>query len=353
VIRDPRRRLTRLLGAFGALVVQSALAASFPEKPVTIVVPYSISGPTDVRGTSRMSRSYRMMASTAPPPISDSLARTAALAIQADSKQRVVLERQPGGSTARGATTVARAAADGHTLLLASNATMVINPNFLHGVEYVPSRDFVLVAPLATMPFALMVSSAVTAETPRELMKWLAVRPGEVNYASSGDGSTGQLAGELFRRLGRVNIVHVSYASGVAGLNGLATQQVSVMFAALPAVLMYHPSGHFRPLAVTSARRFERLPELPTLTEAGLPGYEIEGWFGLFAPAGSPPGANAWLRERVAAIFAEPATRAELLNIGLERAAMSFERFATRINTEQEKWGPILRAARFPPRGGA
>src|SRR6202008_990645 len=114
--------------------------------------------------------------------------------------------RKPGGATTRGAMTLAKAAADGHTLLLASNATIVINPNFLHGVEYEPSRDFVPVAPLATMPFALMVGSAVTAETPRELVKWLAARPGEVNYASSGDGSTGQLAGELFRRMTGVNI---------------------------------------------------------------------------------------------------------------------------------------------------
>jgi tripartite-type tricarboxylate transporter receptor subunit TctC len=337
-----------LTSTFCLGIAAPTTAQQFPAKPVKIVVPYSISGPTDVRGTSRMSRSYRMMASTAPPPISDTLARTAALAIQGDTRQRVELERQPGGLTVRGAATVARAPADGHTLLLASNATMVINPNFLHGVEYVPSRDFVLVAPLATMPFALMVSSAVTAETPRELVKWLSVRPGEVNYASSGDGSTGQLAGELFRRMTGVNFVHVAYASGVAGLNGLATRQVSIMFAALPAVLMYHPSEHFRPLAVTSSRRFERLPELPTLTEAGLPGYEIEGWFGLFAPAGSPLRANAWVRERVAATFAEPATRAELLNIGLDTLAMSFERFATRINSEQEKWGPVVRASRLP-----
>lgn len=337
-----------LLGVLGVLAVQSGHAASFPEKPVRIVVPYSISGPTDVRGTSRMSRSYRMMASTAPPPITDTLARTAALAIRSDTRQRVELERQPGGGTTRGAMTVARAAPDGHTLLLASNATMVINPNFFHGVQYVPSRDFVLVAPLATMPFALMASSAVTAETPRELVKWLSVRPGEVNYASSGDGSTGQLAGELFRRLTGVNIVHVAYASGVAGLNGLATRQVSIMFTALPAVLIYHPSEHFRPLAVTTARRVERLPEVPTLAEVGLRGYEMEGWFGLFAPAGSPPAANAWVRERVAATFAEPATRAELLNLGLDSPAVSFEQFATRINTERERWAPVLRASRLP-----
>jgi tripartite-type tricarboxylate transporter receptor subunit TctC len=324
-------------------------AEPFPAKEIRIVVPYSISGPTDVRGTSRMSRSFRMMAASGPPAISDTLAQTAALGIRAGG-QRVVLERQPGGATTRGAMAVARAPADGHTLLLASDATIVINPNFLHGVEYVPARDFVLVAPLATMPFALMVGATVPVETPRELMKWLSMRPGEVNYGSSGDGSTGQLAGELFRRATGVDMVHVAYASGVAGLNGLATRQTSVMFAALPAVLMYHPSEHFRPLAVTGPRRFERLPGLPTLAEAGVPGYEIEAWYGLFAPAGGPQAAAAWVRERVNAILSEPAIRAELLNQGLAPAAMTFEQFATRIHTEQEKWAPIVRAARLPSR---
>ncbi len=346
-----RVSVCHLTSAF-CLGATAAWAQPFPEKPVKIVVPYSISGPTDVRGTSRMSRSYRMMAATAPPPITDTLARTVAIAL-ADSRQKVVLERQPGGATTRGAMTVAKAAADGHTLLLASNATIVINPNFLHGVEYEPARDFVPVAPLATMPFVLMTSAAVPAETPRELVKWLSVRPGEVNYASSGDGSTGQLAGELFRRMTGAQIVHVAYASGVAGLNGLATQQVSVMFAALPALLMYHPSEHFRPLAVTAARRYERMPELPTLAESGLSGYEIEGWFGLFAPAGTPPGPAAWVRERVMATFSEPATRAELINMGLDAPSMSFEQFATRINSEQARWAPVLRAARIPLRGGA
>jgi tripartite-type tricarboxylate transporter receptor subunit TctC len=340
-----------LLTSAFCLGAPATWAEPFPGKPVRIVVPYPISGPTDVRGTPRMSRSYRMMAATAPPAISDILARTAAIALSAETPQRVVLERQPSTTTTRGAMAVARAAPDGHTLLLASNSTIVINPNFLHGIEYEPSRDFVPVAPLATMPFVLMAGSTVTAESPRELVKWLAVRPGEINYASSGDGSTGQLAGELFRRMTGVKVVHIAYASGVAGLSGLATQQVSLMFAALPAVLMFHPSEHFRPLAVTSARRFERLPEVPTLAESGVPGYEIEGWFGLFAPAGSPPGAAAWVRERVVATFSEPATRLELLSVGLDAPAMSFEQFATRINTELAKWAPILRAARLPAPG--
>lgn len=334
------------------LCCSGARADAFPSKPVKIVVPYPISGPTDIRGTSRMSRSYRLMAPNAPPAVSDALASVVAQSLQTGLQQPVLLERQPGGATTRGTLAVARAAADGHTLLLASNATMVINPHYFHGIEYDPARDFVLVAPLATMPFVLMARSDLAAESPQALVKWLKSRPGEINYGSSGDGSTGHLAGELFRRMAGVNIVHVSFNSGVAALNGLATRQISLMFAALPLTLTYHPSDHFSPLAVTSPRRAERLPGVPTLAEAGLPGYEIEGWYGLFAPVATPSVAKAWLHERISTAIAEPAVRADWVRIGLEPATMSIENFATRIHTEQQKWGAMLRAGRMPLKNG-
>jgi tripartite-type tricarboxylate transporter receptor subunit TctC len=342
-----------VLGAVaGVLCFSCAQAQPFPSKPVKIVIPYPISGPTDVRGTSRMSRSYRLMAPNAPPAISDTLARLAAQALRADTRHPVVLERVPGALTTRGAVAVARAPADGHTLLLASNATMVINPNFYHGVEYDPVRDFVLVAPLATMPFVLLVHAGLPAETPAALVKWLKPRPGEINYGSSGAGSTGHLAGELFRRMARLNVIHVSFNGGVAALTGLAQGQVSMMFAALPLALAYLPSEHFRPLAVASAGRFERLPDVPTLGESGLPGLEIEGWYGLFAPAGSPPVAAAWMREPIASLLSSGAVRSHLRGSGLEPAAMSLEQFATRINTETDKWAPLLRASRMPLKSG-
>jgi len=252
-------------GAVGAFVaggcVLSARADPFPARPITIVVPYPISGPADIRGTSRMSRSYRMMAPHAPPAITDTLARIAERAIRADTAHPVVLARQPGGATTRGAMTVARAVADGYTLLLASNATMVLNPHYFHGVEYDPVRDFVLVAPLATMPFVLMVNAGLPMDDTRGLAAWLKVRPGEINFGSSGDGSTGHLAGELFRRMAGVSVVHVTYSSGVNALNGLATRQVSFMFAALPLTLIYSPSEHFRPRA--AARYPSKVPVEP------------------------------------------------------------------------------------------
>src|SRR5688572_16759931 len=178
------RRLTGILGVLGAVAVNFAPLATaqpFPSKPVKIVVPYPISGPSDIRGTMRMSRTYRIIAHSAPPAISDTLARIAAQAIQPDSRFPVMLERQPGAVTARGANSVARAEADGHTLLLGSNGTIVINPHYFQGVEYDPVRDFTLVTPLATMPFVLMASTSLP-DSPRALIDWLRPRPGEINY---------------------------------------------------------------------------------------------------------------------------------------------------------------------------
>ncbi|MGH8621010.1 MAG: Bug family tripartite tricarboxylate transporter substrate binding protein [Burkholderiales bacterium] len=346
--------LSCLGSAIATLIACSgaATAQPFPARQVKIVVPYPISGPTDIRGTSRMSRSYRLMAPHAPPAITDTLARIAQQAIRADTPHPVVLARQPGGATTRGALSVARATADGHTLLLASNATLIINPHYFHGVEYDPVRDFILVTPLATMPYVVMVGAALPVEDVRGLAAWLKVRPGEINFASSGDGSTGHLAGELFRRMARVNFVHVSYNSGVSALNGLATRQVSLMFAALPLALAYFPSEHFRPLAVTSARRLEQLPDVPTVSESGLPGYEIEGWYGLFAPSGTPSMAAAWLRAQISALSASAAIRSHLRGLGLEPPGMTIEQFATRINSELDKWAPVLRASRLPKEQG-
>ncbi len=325
----------------------------FPAKPVKIVIPYPVSGPTDIRGTSRVTRTYKVIAQYAPPAISDTLARMIAQAIRAGTRHPVVFSRKPGGATSRGAMFVARSRADGHTLLLASDATMILNPNYFYGVQYDPARDFVLVAPLATMPFVLLADFSLPIDTVQGLAKWLKLRPGEINYGSSGDGSTGHLAGELFRRATGVDIVHVSYNGGVAALNGMATGQVSLMFAALPLALPYLGSELFTALGITGAKRFEGLPGVPTLAERGLPGLEIEGWYGLFAPARTPAAAIVWLNERIAKVSTSSAARSQLLKLGLEPVRVPLGQFATRINSESEKWAPVLRAARLPFRDPA
>ncbi|HSQ03437.1 MAG TPA: tripartite tricarboxylate transporter substrate binding protein [Burkholderiales bacterium] len=325
-------------------------AEPFPSAPVRIIVPYPISGPTDVRGTSRVTKTYKLIAEAAPPAISDALARIAADAIRADTTYPVHLRREPGAATTRGATHVARARPDGHTLLFASNATIVIGPQYFYSVAYRPLHDFELVAPLATMPFVLMANATLPVGRVQQLIAWLKVRPGEINYGSSGDGSTGHLAGELFRRLTGLDVVHVSYNGGLAALNGLATNQVSFMFAALPLALPYLGNQYIRPIAVTTARRLEWLPDLPTIAEAGVSGYEAEGWYAIFAPARTSRLALAWLHEHIAAAMSDAETQQRLRALGLEPADSSRERFATRINSEMDDWAPLVRASRIPLR---
>ena len=322
-------------------------ADAFPSKPVRIVVPYPLSGPTDIRGTTRATRTYRMVAYHAPPPLTDILARLVAQAIEDGGRHEAMLDRQPGGATARGAAHVARSPADGHTLLLASDATMVINPGYFSSLDYEPSRDFVPVAPLATMPFVLVTGPGVPAENAQELMRWLKPRARDINYGSSGEGSTGHLAGELLRRMAGISAVHVPYNGGLAALNGLETGQVSMMFAALPLALPYLSRGNLKVVALAGGSRHALLPGLPTLAESGVPGFDVEGWYGVFAPARTPSAATIWLNERITGVFSHPVTRSQLAGLGLEAAVAPRGQFASRIRADGEKWIPVLRASRL------
>jgi tripartite-type tricarboxylate transporter receptor subunit TctC len=346
-MRIPNFVVLLLIGLPAWLSVEAA-GQSYPSRAVTLVVPYPLSGPTDIRGASRMTKTYKLMAANAPPAISDTLSRIVQQAIRYESKHPVLLERQPGGATTRGAQHVARAPADGHTLLLASNETMVLTPNYASDVGYDPTRNFELVAPLADMPFVLMTSTGLPFKTLERLIAYVKVRPGEINYASSGEGSTGHLAGELLRRATGLDMVHVSYNGGLSALNGLATGQTALMFAALPLALPYLNNEHVRALAVAGPRRAELLPHLPTLSETGIAGVEVAAWFGVFAPNGISPGTIRWLSDHISEAVNEVATRNALLNLGLEPARSGLSEFATRIYSESERWGPVLRAVRIP-----
>ncbi len=293
------------------------------------------------------------MAANAPPAISDTLGRIVQQAIRYESKHPVLLERQPGGATTRGAQHVARAAADGHTLLLASNETMVLTPHYAAEVGYDPTRNFELVAPLVNMPFVLMTSTGLPFKTLDRLIGYIKVRPGDINYGSSGDGSTGHLAGELMRRALGLDMVHVSYNGGLSALNGLATGQTSLMFAALPLALPYLNNENLRALAIASQQRTELLPHLPTLNEAGIAGADVSAWFGVFAPNGVSPSAIRWLNERISEAVNDPATRNVLVLQGLEPIRGSLSAFASRIYAEGERWGPVLKAARIPLRNAS
>lgn len=340
-----------LFAATLALHAGVAGGQPFPTRSIEIVIPYAVSGPTDIRGTSRLTKMYKLIAQNAPPPISDRLARIAADAIESGTEHTVKLDRQPGGATTRGATSVARAKADGHTLLLGSDTTLLVSPHYYVGVKYDGMRDFVLVAPLVTMPFVLMTNVSLPVDNVRDLIEWLKVRPGEVNYGSSGDGSTGHLAGERFRRMTGLDVVHVSYNGGLSALNAVATNHVSYMFAALPLALPYFANEYVRPLAITTAQRLPRLPDLPTLAEAGVGDYAVEGWYGIFSGRRTPAKAVGWLGEHIGAAMDNERTQRELRALGLEPVTTERAQFATRINTEADEVAAFVRKMRAPPDG--
>lgn len=327
-----------------------AQAQTYPSRAVTLVVPYPISGPTDIRGASRMTKTYKLMAANAPPAISDTLSRIVQQAIRYESKHPVLLERQPGGATTRGALHVARSPADGHMLLLASNETMVLTPHYSPAISYDPTRDFELAAPLVTMPFVLTMNTGLPFTTLDRLVSYIKMRPGEVNYGSSGDGSTGHLAGELLRRAAGLDMMHVPHNGGLAALNGLATAQTSLMFAALPLVLPYLKNEHLRVIAVASVQRTELLPDLPTLSESGIAGVDVAAWYGVFAPNGVSSNVIRWLSDHIGESINDASIRSQLLALGLEPVRSPLSHFATRIYTEGERWGPVLKAARIPAR---
>ena len=332
------------------LTAAIAQAQTYPSRAVTLVVPYPISGPTDIRGASRMTKTYKLMAANAPPAISDTLSRIVQQAIRYESKHPVLLDRQPGGATTRGAQLVARSLADGHTLLLASNETMILTPHYSPSVNYDPTRDFELAAPLVNMPFVLAMNTGLPFKTLDRLLSYVKMRPGEVNYGSSGEGSTGHLAGELLKRAAGLDMMHVPHNGGLAALNGLATGQTSMMFAALPLALPYLKNEHLRVLAVASPQRTDLLPDLPTLTESGIAGVEVAAWYGVFAPHGVSPNVIRWLSDHIGESISDAATRGQLLALGLEPVRSPLSQFATRIYTEAERWGPVLKAARIPAR---
>ncbi len=341
-------RLIAVCLIFSTLPVVNA--QPYPSRPVTLVVPYPISGPTDIRGASRMTKTYKLMAANAPPAISDTLSRIVQQAIRYESKHTVLLDRQPGGATTRGAQHVARSLADGHTLLLASNETMILTPHYAPQVPYDATRDFELAAPLVNMPFVLMMNTGLPFKTLERLLSHIKMRPGEINYGSSGEGSTGHLAGELLRRAARLDMMHVPHNGGLAALNGLPTGQTALMFAALPLALPYVNNEHLRLLAVASPQRTELLPDVPTLTESGVAGVEVAAWFGVFAPQGVSPNVIRWLSDHIGEALSDASIRSQLLALGLEPVRSPLSQFATRIYTEGERWGPVLKAARIPAR---
>jgi tripartite-type tricarboxylate transporter receptor subunit TctC len=303
---------------FMAALATPALAQA--PRPTTMVVPFPAGGTTDLLG--------RMMAEH----------------WRADLGLNMVVENRPGAGTTLGAQFVARAAPDGHTLLMATSTTLAVNPTLMPNAGYNPLTDFAPIALVAAVPLVLIVNPALPIRTVSELVAH--ARTERLFYASAGNGTPHHLAGELFKRATGLDITHVPYRGSVPAMTDLIAGRMPMMFMDGPPALPMIRDGRMRALAVTSRTRLAATPEIPTMIEAGIAEFEAAAWQGVVAPAGTPTELIARLAASAAGMLARPETGARLTQMGLvPLPAASPAEFGAYMRAELQRWGALIRAA--------
>jgi len=258
--------------------------------------------------------------------------------------QQVVPENRGGAGANIGAEIAAKSPPDGYTLMLAT-ITNAIGASLYTRLNYDLVRDFAPITQLATTPHILVVHPSVPVKSVKEFIAFAKARPGELTYSSSGNGSAAHLAGELFNSLTGVKTVHVPYKGGGPSMIALVGGEVSLAFATMPSAINYVRAGRLRGLAVTTAKRSPSTPELPTLAETGVAGYEAGSWYGLSAPAGTPKEIIGRLHAETIKVVALPDVKERLFNTGFEVVTSSPEQFGEFTRTEIQKWGKLVKAA--------
>jgi tripartite-type tricarboxylate transporter receptor subunit TctC len=257
--------------------------------------------------------------------------------------QQVVVEERSGGGGMMSAEVVAKANPDGYTLLLATG-THTISPNFFK-LSYDMVKDFAPVSLLGTIPFVLSVNPAVPVTTMDELARLAKAKPGELNYGSGGNGSPGHLIGEMFKARTGINIVHVPYKTVAQGVTGLIGNQVQIMFVVGPSAVPQIKAGRIRGLAVTTTMRSAALPQVPTIAESGLPGFEAPAWNGVLVPAGTPAPIIARLHGEIVKALQLPEVLERIRSLGFEPVGSSPQEFGNFIKSELAKWSKVAKEA--------
>ena len=286
-------------------------------------------------------RPIRMVVAFAPGGIADFAARSVSGRLAEALGVPVVVENKPGAGGIIGAELVAKSAPDGYTMLVTS-ISHTITPSVTKNLPFDTRRDFSPVMLIADAPNILVLHPSVPAASLSELIELSKKKPGALNYASSGIGTSTHLCGELFKSVTHVELQHVPYKGGGPAVADLLGGQVQLMFATLPTVLEHVRAGRLRAIGVTGSRRFAGAPEIPTIAEAGLAGYEVSGWSGLFAPARTPRAAIERLAAETAKILADPALKERFLAQGVEPAVKMPDEFAAFVDAELAKWRKVV-----------
>ena len=311
------------LAALAALAFATASAAEddYPTKPVRIVVPFAPGGSTDV------------------------VARILADKLGAEFKQTFVVENRAGASGNIGADVVSKAPPDGYVLLMGTTGVLAINKYLFSNMSYDPERDLVPVSYTSLITNILVVNPQVPVRTVPELVRLAQSKPGALTFASSGAGSSTHLSGELFKSLAGVNILHVPYKGSSQALVDVIAGQVTMLFDNAPSSMPFIQEGKLRAIAVTSMKRLPNLPDVPTIDEAGVKGYESLSWSGIMAPVGTPKPVIDKLNAAIERALRMEDVRQKFAALGIEPVGGPPEAFARHIRAESEKWGKLVKAA--------
>lgn len=318
------RSVAALLVAAGLLTSATAHADDYPSRPVKIIVPFGAGGPTDV------------------------FTRAIADELHKALRQPFVLENRPGAGTTIGTDLVAKAPPDGYTLLMVSG-TQAVNETLYPRKAYRLMQDLVPVAPLMDTDLVLVVHPSVPARTLGELLALARAKPGTLNYGSSGPGSNYHMAGELLRNLTGVDIVHVPYKGSTGARNDILSGQIQLLFDSVPTMAPMIQAGMVRALGTSGLQRSPTLPDVPTLAEAGVPGFQATLWVGLMAPAGTPAPIVEKLNREIGRIVQQPGIKAAWEKQGATPMVMSQAQFAAFMQAQVDKWAKVIADNRIQP----
>lgn len=305
----------------GAMAAGGAVAQAWPAKPIRMVVPFPVGGG------------------------SDSTARILSQRLQDRLKQQIIVENRTGAGGAIGTEFAARAAPDGYTILLGSASEIVMLPAVASKLSFDPLKDFVAIARVADVPLLLVTHPALPVKSTRDLIELARKRPGDINYGSAGNGSTSHLSMALFNSATGTKMVHVPYKGSVQATTDLVGGMLQAGTNTMPAALPFVKSGRLRVLAITTPRRSPLLPEVPTVSESGVPGYEVTLWTGVFAPTGTPKEIVAQYGREIEASLAQSDAREALAKLGSEANFSPLEPFTAFLKVDFARWVTLTREA--------
>ncbi len=311
--------------ALGTLASHPTFAQAYPAKPIRLVVPFPPGGSTDI------------------------IARIVAQKLSERLGQQVVVENRGGAGGTIGAEAVAKAPPDGYTLVVGTTSTHAVAPSVYGKIGYDPVKDFAPISLIAVTPYLLVVNPSVDVKSLQDFVGYVRARPGKLNYASAGTGSTTHLAMEMLKSAAELYIVHIPYnGNGPAG-TAVIGGQVEILFGSLPAVLPHAKSGRVRPLAVGTPKRSPSLPDVPTVAESGYPGFDASLWLAIMAPAGTPAPIVDRLQKEIHAVIASPDTADALNKAGAEPITSTPAELAALVKNGVEKYGKVVKQAGVKP----